>query len=141
MPAPKTPARHKARKKAVDILYAADLLGNQIGDELARQREADTTGIPLRGYTYELVVGVAAKQPEIDAALSEHLSEQWPLSRMTFLDRAIARAAVYELLFTEVEPAVAISEAVSLADELSGGSSAKFLNGVLAAIARTGQPA
>ncbi|MDR1790433.1 MAG: transcription antitermination protein NusB [Propionibacteriaceae bacterium] len=130
-------SRHKARKAAVDLLYRADLLGYDLADGLDDPS--------LREYTVALVQGVKDNLPYIDTALINALSSAatldadgdpagWTLDRLSYLDRAIARLAVYELRFTDLEPGIALSEAITLADELSADTSPRFLNGVLAAI-------
>ncbi|MCS0498191.1 transcription antitermination factor NusB [Protaetiibacter mangrovi] len=132
-------ARTKARKRAVDVLYGADLRERPLADALVEeQRRAD--GEPARqaswSYAREIVEGVDAHLDELDVAISAH-AHGWTLDRMPVLDRAIIRAAAWEILFNdEVPDGVAISEAVQLAGELSTDDSGGFVNGVLSAIAR-----
>jgi N utilization substance protein B len=137
MPTPdtkRTSSRHKARKRAVDIVYSADLLDTPIPDELARRLEAEPGS--ARPYTEELVTGVWTHLESIDAALATALeSTRWTLDRLPTLDRAIARVAVYELLHTDLPTPVAIAEAVALAQEFSTDPSPAFLNGVLSRVA------
>ncbi|PZQ91543.1 MAG: transcription antitermination factor NusB [Leifsonia xyli] len=133
-------ARSKARKRAVDVLYGADLRERTLADALVDE-ERRAAEQPVREgswrYAREIVEGVAAHTGELDAAIGEH-AHGWPLERMPVLDRAIIRAGAWEILFNdEVPDAVAISEAVQLASELSTDDSASFVNGVLSAIART----
>jgi N utilization substance protein B len=82
-----------------------------------------------------LINGVVEHQSVIDETI-ETYSEGWPLSRMPAVDRAIARVAVFELLYSEEVPdAVVIDEAVTLASQLSTDDSPAFLNGLLGRIA------
>lgn len=132
-------ARSKSRKRALDILFGADVRGVAIAamlDEEAGRAAAQ----PQRGsswpYAREIVEGVDAHLGEIDAEIEAH-AQGWPLERMPALDRAIARLATWELLYNdEVPDAVAISEAVESATVLSTEESAGFLNGLLGGIAR-----
>ena len=128
------PARSKARKRAVEILYEADLRGLDPGGTLAdRVALADP---PVNHYTVELVEGVRANQQRIDEVLGRY-AEGWALDRMPDVDRAVLRLAVYELLYrTDVPDAVAIDEAVELAKSLSTDESPRFVNGVLGRIHR-----
>ena len=71
---------------------------------------------------------------ELDAVLGKS-SEGWSVHRMPVVDRTILRVATYELE-SGVPPAVAISEAVHAANELSTQDSGRFVNGVLGKIAR-----
>ncbi|MDQ1617285.1 MAG: transcription antitermination protein NusB [Actinomycetota bacterium] len=123
-------ARSKARKRALDILFEADQRGTDAGATLAAREElADP---PVAPYTAELVTGVLAQRERIDELLTTY-SQGWSLDRMPAVDRAILRLSTYELLWRDDVPdAVAISEAVSLARELSTDDSPGFVNGLLA---------
>ena len=130
-------ARGKARKRALDILFEAEARAVPVGTvlaELVRRREAAGDD-PLNEYTVTIVEGVRAHQAEIDATLVAS-SHGWTLERMPLVDRAILQVAVFEIAFSEDVPdAVAISEAVRLATDLSTDESPQFVNGVLAAVA------
>jgi N utilization substance protein B len=124
------PARSKARKRALDVLFEAELRGEPVLDVLA-QRAADQAP-PLPAYAAGLVRGVAAHRDRIDELLSEN-SHGWALERMPAVDRNVLRIGAYELLWEPGVPdAVAISEAVQLARDLSTDASPAFVNGLLA---------
>jgi transcription antitermination protein NusB len=127
-------ARSKARKRAVDLLYEADLRGDDPVTTLAeRVGMADP---PINDYTIELVEGVTARRREIDQMLSDY-SEGWTLERMPDVDRAVLRVGLYELLWSpDIPDAVAIDEAVELAKALSTDDSPKFVNGILGRVLR-----
>ena len=125
-------ARSKARKRAVDVLYEADVRGIDALSTL-RDRVA-LADPPVHEYTVELVEGVAASRLRIDDIL-RHYAEGWTLERMPGVDRAVLRLGIYELLWrTDVPDAVAIDEAVELAKSLSTDESPRFVNGVLARV-------
>ena len=127
------PARSKARKRALDVLFEAELRGEPVL-EILSQRAADTEP-PLPAYATELVTGVQAHRQRIDELLTDH-SRWWALERMPAVDRNILRIGAYELLWADDIPdAVAISEAVQLARDLSTDASPAFINGVLARLA------
>ncbi|MFN2495014.1 MAG: transcription antitermination factor NusB [Pseudonocardiaceae bacterium] len=127
-------ARSKARKRAVDILFAADLRGMDPCTLLAERVGAPDVP-PVSDYTVALVQGVVAHQQDIDCMLAEH-ARGWTLERMPTVDRAVLRLGLFELLFSEeVDAAVAIDEAIELAKALSTEDSPRFINGVLGAIA------
>jgi N utilization substance protein B len=130
------PTRAKARKRALDILFEADLRESSALDLLAaHQAEADP---PVRDFTVELVQGVVAHRESIDQVLAECLASGWTLERMPRVDRNLARLAVFELLHGQTPTDVALAEAVALCQELSTDDSPAFLNGLLSAvIART----
>ncbi len=128
-------ARSKARKRALDILFESELRGLAAGATLDERRAMPTP--PVNEYTVRLVEGIVAYAAEIDATISAH-SAGWPLNRMPAVDRNILRIGVFELTHVdEIPRAVALSEAVSMARELSTDDSPAFVNGVLAKVAST----
>jgi len=136
--APKTqmPARRKARKRALDVLYEADVRGDAIPTVLASALGRIEPPPPAhQPYAISLVEGVAAHRDRIDELISSY-AEGWTLERMPVIDRNLARIAVYELLYVdEIDDAVAITEAVELARQMSTDDSPRFLNGLLGRIA------
>jgi N utilization substance protein B len=132
-------ARSKARKRAVDLIYEADLRGADPVTTLAeRIALADP---PINDYTIELIEGVSEHRAAIDQLLTEY-SEGWTLDRMPGVDRAVLRIGLYELLWAaDVPDAVAIDEAVELAKLLSTDESPKFINGILGRVLRDQLPA
>jgi transcription antitermination protein NusB len=131
-------ARSKARKRAVDLLYEADLRGADPVSTLAeRIALADP---PISDYTVELVEGVTEHRQAIDELLASY-AEGWTLERMPGVDRAVLRVGLYELLWSaDVPDAVAIDEAVELAKALSTDESPRFVNGLLGRVLRNQLP-
>jgi N utilization substance protein B len=128
------PARTRARKRALDILYAAELRGENALDALARAVDAGEG--PSNPYTGFLVGGVVDHQARIDELLTEY-SQGWALNRMPAVDRTALRIGVFELMWADDVPdAVAVDEAVSLVRELSTDDSPGFVNGVLGTMLR-----
>jgi N utilization substance protein B len=127
-------ARSKARRRAVDLVYEADLRGVPAVEILA-QRIA-LADPPVNDYTVEVVEGVQEHRARIDEILAA-VAEGWTIARMPGVDRAILRVGLYELLWrSDVPDAVAIDEAVELAKLLSTDESPGFVNGVLARVLR-----
>ena len=122
------PARRKARKRALDILFEADLRGTDALDTAAQRVAAADPPVP--DYAIELVEGVAAHRVRIDE-LIETYAEGWSLDRLPGVDRALLRVAIFELLWTEVPDAVVLDEAIELAKALSTDDSPRFVNGLL----------
>ncbi len=132
-------ARTKARKRALDALYASDVRGEE-ALELLKQTEIEVEDRqnqqPIFDYAEMLVTGYLENAYQIDSEI-QMLADNWSLDRMPAVDRAILRMAAWEILHNnEVPSEVAISEAVSLAGELSTDESPKFINGVLARLAK-----
>lgn len=136
-------SRTKARKRAVDALYAAEMRDEMATDLLLATKDsvADRQNQDeIFDFAMELVNGVLANQIEIDELLSS-LAQNWTLDRMPAVDRAIIRLGIYEIAFGGQVPAeVVISEAVALASELSTEDSPAFINGILAGVAATRKP-
>lgn len=127
-------ARTKARKRALDVLYASDLRAENPVDALERAI-ADGEG-PSNDYTTTLVRGVVAHQARIDELLATY-AQGWTLERMPAVDRNVLRLGVFEVLFADDVPdAVALTEAMSLVRDLSTDESPQFVNGVLGNILR-----
>jgi N utilization substance protein B len=135
-PKSQMPARRKARKRALDVLYEADQRDRPPTEVLAGYVQRIEQPRPEHlGYAVALVEGVARHLDRIDELIASY-TEGWTLERMPVVDRNLARIAVYELLYVdEVDDAVAITEAVELARQMSTDDSPRFLNGVLGRIA------
>jgi N utilization substance protein B len=129
-------SRRKARKRALDVLYEADLRREPITDLLADYLGRLEAPKPAQlDFTVALVEGVAAERDRVDELIASY-AEGWTLERMPVVDRNLARIAVYELLYRDdIDDAVAITEAVELAKTLSTEDSPRFLNGLLGRIA------
>lgn len=127
-------ARSKARKRALDLLYAADLRGEPATDTLDRSVEEGSG--PTNDYTVTLVRGVVEHQARLDELLSTY-SEGWTLDRMPAVDRNVLRIGLWELLYADDVPdAVAVTEAMALVRDLSTDESPPFVNGILGNIQR-----
>ncbi|HEU5456174.1 MAG TPA: transcription antitermination factor NusB [Nocardioides sp.] len=128
-------ARSKARKRALDILYAAEMRGEEPATALDRAIAAGEG--PTNDYTADLVRGVVEHRPRIDELLADY-SEGWTLDRMPAVDRNVLRLGVFELMWADDVPdAVAVTEAVALVQDLSTDESPGFVNGILGNIQRS----
>ena len=132
-------SRGKSRKRAIDVLYGADVREESINASLLaeenRQLAEPTKRANSWAYAKQIVQGVAEHGDEIDE-LIETYSQGWTIERMPAVDRAIIRIGIWELLYNpEVPEGVAISEAVEAAKSLSTEDSSGFVNGLLARIA------
>ena len=130
------PARRKARKRALDVLYEADMRDKPPTEVYVGYLERIERPLPEHiDYTTGLVEGVAAHLDRIDELIASY-AEGWTIDRMPVVDRNLARIAVYELLYVpEIDDPVAITEAVELAKQMSTDDSPRFLNGILGRIA------
>lgn len=127
-------ARSKSRKRALDVLYAADMRNETPRQVLDRMVE-EAVG-PFNPYVETLVSGVSEHLDVVDSLLRRY-AESWTLERMPVIDRNVLRLGVVEVLFSdEIPDAVAIAEALALVSSLSTDESPAFVNGVLGAIMR-----
>ena len=128
-------ARSKARKRALDLLFASELRSENPVQALEAAIEAGEG--PTNAYTAVLVRGVVEHQQRIDELLGEY-AEGWTLGRMPAVDRNVLRLGVYELLYADDVPdAVAVTEAMALVRDLSTDESPAFVNGILGNILRS----
>ncbi|MGB3414926.1 MAG: transcription antitermination factor NusB [Microbacteriaceae bacterium] len=132
-------AVQKARKRALDLLYASDLIQKPLEEVLeaeAVRARKEPDRAESWAYARQIVQGVLDHTDEIDEKI-EMFSYDWPLHRMPVVDRNILRLSSWELLYREdLDRAIVISEAILLAKEYSTEESAKFVNAILAKIAR-----
>jgi N utilization substance protein B len=124
-------ARRKARKRALDFLYEADIRSARAIDLLKSRAEIE---LSERDYVLELLLGVETNALKIDELITTY-AQGWDMDRMPAIDRNILRISLFEILFkNDLDDQVAASEAVEIASELSTEDSAKYINGVLGRI-------
>ena len=124
-------ARRKARKRALDFLYEADIRSSNAIELLATREESE---LSERDYIMELLVGVDTNKAKIDELITTY-AQGWDMDRMPAIDRNILRIALFEILFKhDLDDEVAASEAIEIATELSTEDSAKYINGILGRI-------
>lgn len=141
-------ARHSAaRLAAVQALYQIDMTGAPAGlvvPEFIEHRLGGDTG-PGRNTNAALfetlVRGVCDRREAFDASLRPLLPDDWPLSRLEMLMRAILRLAAFELADRpEVPAAVVVTEYVGLAHDFLSAAEAGMVNAVLDRLARAARP-
>ncbi len=129
-------ARSKARKHSLDLLYESDIRGSA-PLELLNLRDIEDDGPdarPIREYTKTLVIGVTEHRRKIDELITTY-AKGWDMDRLPAVDRNILRLAIYEILWeSQLDDAIAIDEALTLAKELSTDESAGYIHGVLGRI-------
>ena len=130
--------RHLARSTVLQTLYEWDFSGQKINPEEILHRDASefAPGAECNNFMKSLLDGVISKQKDLDNVISSAAPE-WPIEKISVMDRNILRLGLYELLFADreqVPPKVAINEAIELAKKFGGETSGKFVNGVLGAV-------
>ena len=132
-------SRYRARKRAVSLLFEAEIRDAdvvELAEERRRMGAESQEFHDVAPFTMEIVTGVAERLDRLDAMISEHLRE-WTLERLPAVDRAVLRAAAWELLYgtEEVDSAVVIDQAVLLVADLSAEKSVPYVNAVLDRVA------
>lgn len=131
-------ARRKGRKRALDILFAADVREQPVASVLESEAERAAKNPDQQAsfaFATELVNGFLESAAEIDALIAE-VSAEWPVNRMPTVDRSIIRLGVVELkTHADTPTAVVISEAGELASDYSTDESRGFIQGVLGSLA------
>lgn len=157
-PRPGTRHPHRARARALKVLFQADLRGQDphaalervaedraalaLLDDLDPQDASDEPSVPpadvepLDDYTRTLVDGVAEHAHALDETI-EKFAHRWSVPRMPAVDRNILRLATYELLHEDTPAAIVIDEALELAKDLSTERSSPYINGVLESIRKS----
>lgn len=127
--------RHQVRESIVGLLYAGDI-GNagidKFIDELFEEKKIRNL---QKDFALSLYNGIKDNLTAVDLAINKHLKE-WDLNQIGTVERAILRLGAYEILYTELDNAVVINEAIELAKKLCNETSPKFVNGVLDAICK-----
>ncbi|NMB48064.1 transcription antitermination factor NusB [Candidatus Kuenenbacteria bacterium] len=131
--------RHLARTVAMQILFEWDF--NNRSEKLSEVIDYNVKefGAGLdeeREFIEKLVRGVAKHMAEIDTTIIKYAPE-WPIEKITVIDRSVLRLGIYELMIgREVPPKVAINESIEVAKAYGGESSGRFVNGVLGSVYR-----
>jgi N utilization substance protein B len=126
--------RSTARRLAMQVLFQLDAGQNDLNFLLEESARRERLIPETARFAGELAAGAREHLAELDKYIAEK-SIGWALERITGVDRAILRLAVYEIKFLRTPPSVAINEAVELAKKFSTAESAKFVNGILGGLA------
>jgi len=131
--------RHLSRSIVLQSLFEWDFNRcdtMRFRSSLKKNSEEFGTGLPDDTYIEALSGGILKKQKQLDAII-ERAAPDWPLNKISIVDRNVLRIGLHELLYAdrkEVPPKVAINEAIELAKTFGGENSGKFVNGVLGTV-------
>ncbi len=87
-------------------------------------------------YIKDAIFGIEKNKKEIISKIEENLKEDWKIDRISKIDLAILKLAIYEIKYKNIPFKVAINEAVELAKKYGEETSRKFVNGILASIVK-----
>lgn len=119
----------------VSLLYAYDLGNGNIAEHTNEILEEKKIRNKQKDFALALYEGVMNEIEACDKAIVEHLKE-WDFERLGAIERATLRLAAYEILFSDLDDAVIINEAVEITKAFGTEQSPKFINGVLDAISK-----
>ncbi|MBI4156082.1 MAG: transcription antitermination factor NusB, partial [Candidatus Zambryskibacteria bacterium] len=131
--------RHLSRSIVLQSLFEWDFGSKSLVQAKAiflRNAKEFAEGLGDFSFMENLLKSVLEKQKDIDLII-EKAAPDWPIQKISLIDRNILRIGLYELLFadrTQVPPKVAINEAIELSKTFGGETSSKFVNGVLGAV-------
>ena len=133
----RTRVETRARARALQALYAWDMRGDTANLEKVATQVWDDMAISPeeRGVAGPIVRIVASRRADIDAQLAD-VTTNWRMERIGAVERCVLRMAAAELTIGVTPPKVIIQESVTLAERYGSAASAKFVNGVLDALAR-----
>lgn len=131
--------RHLSRSVVLQTLFEWDFNGKNSSfaeEVLARNSVEFAPGAADFDFMKRLLVGILDKQEEIEIIIAK-AAPDWPVEKISLVDRNVLRIGLFELLFAdraEVPAKVAINESIELAKSFGGDTSGKFVNGVLGAV-------
>ena len=126
----------RARSRALQALYAWDMRGERDLERVAARVWDDlAVGGDERAAATVLIREIATRRAELDRLLAE-VTENWRMERLGAIERSVLRLAAAELAAAETPPRVVLQEAIRLAERYGSAQSARFVNGVLDALAR-----
>ncbi|MEK7169926.1 MAG: transcription antitermination factor NusB [Patescibacteria group bacterium] len=131
--------RHLARSIVLQTLYEWDFrrLSPELAENLLKRNIHEfAPGLSDSDFLDELLANILSKKEDLDRII-EKAAPDWPLDKISAIDRNVLRLGLFELLFSdkeEVPAKVAINEAIELAKTFGGENSGKFVNGVLGSI-------
>ncbi|MEK7505794.1 MAG: transcription antitermination factor NusB [Patescibacteria group bacterium] len=131
--------RHLSRTIVLQALFEWDFTNRPDSDLttiLGRLSDEFASGTADFGFMKKLVAGILAKKNDLNLIITKAAPE-WPLDKISVVDRNVLRIGLYELLFSdrgEVPAKVAINEAIELGKNFGGENSGRFVNGVLGAV-------
>ena len=138
--------RHLARSTVLQSLYEWDFRSkadSEVVEVITRNAEEFAGEAGDLSFMKELMISILEKRKDIDNIITK-TAPDWPLDKISIIDRNILRIGLYELIFSdkkEVPAKVAINEAIELAKSYGGEKSGKFVNGVLGSVYREmGEP-
>ena len=130
--------RTAIREQAFKLIYSLEIQkqdGLEEAIELYEQSN-EISDEKAKAYIKDAIFGIEKNKEDIIQHIEKNLKSDWKLERISKIDLAILKLAIYELKYTEIPFKVAINEAVELAKKYGEDASKNFVNGVLASVVK-----
>lgn len=129
--------RSAAREKAFKYLYSMEIQHEKNIEQLELYMDSnDITDLKTKEYITDVVEGINKNEKEIQELININLKAKWQMERISKINLALLKLAIYEILYKEIPYKVAINEAIELAKKYGDDNSRSFINGVLASIVK-----
>lgn len=129
--------RSAAREEAFKLLYSLEIQKENIEEQINIFCEnEEIKDEEAKSYIKNTILGTEEKISDIESKISENLKQDWKIDRISKVDLALLKLAIYEILYTDTPYKVAINEVIELSKKYGDDKSANFINGVLASIVK-----
>ena len=129
--------RTEARELAFKLIYSLEIQKNMEEEQIEIFfEENEITNNEEKEFIKTIFEGLINNKSEIEEIIQSNLKEKWTIDRISKIDLAILKVAIYELIYSKVPYKVVINEAVELAKKYGDDSSKSFVNGILASIVK-----
>ncbi len=130
--------RSAIREQAFKLIYSLEIQKKENVQELIQLyiESNNLVDINAQKYINEVVIGIENNKDEIKNQIEKNLKAEWKIERISKIDLAILKLAIYEIKYTETPFKVVINEAVELAKKYGEDTSKNFVNGILASIVK-----
>lgn len=128
--------RTEARELAFKLIYSLEIQNTMDEEQMDLFFEENDIEEEKKNYIKTIFEGLIKNNDEIEKLIESNLKEKWTIDRISKIDLAILRVAIYELIYLKLPYKVAINEAVELAKKYGDDSSKSFVNGILASIVK-----
>lgn len=133
--------RTAIREQTFKLIYSLEIQKQEDLEETIELYEESNqiTDKKAKAYITDAIFGIQKNKDEIIHQIEKNLKSDWKLERISKIDLAILKLAIYELKYTDIPFKVVINEAVELAKKYGEDSSRNFVNGILASVVKSGE--
>jgi len=129
--------RSATREEAFKLIYSLEIQKENIEEQIELfLSDEEIEDNEAKKYIKNTVHGIQEKISDIECKISENLKQDWKIDRISKIDLALLKLAIYEILYTDTPYKVAINEVIELSKKYGDEKSANFINGVLASVVK-----